>query len=40
MLSWYTPMLSASPVPSDMELRQMISAGSTSIRSMTSLDEA
>ncbi len=40
MLSWYTPILSASPVPSDMELRRMILAGSVSIRSTTSLDEA
>ncbi len=40
MSSWYTPMLSGSPVPLDMELRQMISAGSVSSRSMTSSDEA
>ncbi len=40
MLSWYTPMLSASPVPSDMNLRRMILAGSALIRSMTSLDKA
>ncbi len=37
---WYTPMSSASPVPSDMELRRMISAGSALIRSMTSSDKA
>ena len=40
MSSWYTPMLSGSPVPLDMELRQMISVGSALIKSMTYSDEA
>ncbi len=40
MSSWYTPMSSSSPVPSDMVLRQSISARSTLIRSMIYLDDA